>query len=292
MNWIFINLTSYAGGRELCGMLEAAEAAVFLCEQRKNRILTSVGWKRFSRPVTDAIYRGARKCNWIDAHGSAGVIAGTKVAQLRVQVAFAANAFCWDRVEPGVALDAASRGNKVEWETLMPLLGIQKLAGVEPSVCSIVIQTQDSISPSETWSILEDMLYRGLSSLSGFPEDLKVYGRRGDSAFADGGMNIVFRSRTHEPRYDRWPGRFLQPREWLGANKEVATAIARKMNLEMRLVCREGDGAGLAEIGLVYLGKLADDPECLRDAVPDSFVFFADPNKSETRSQATNLDRM
>jgi hypothetical protein len=142
MKWVFINFTSYAADKKLCALFEILEGFRDLCETCGERVMDSAGWNRVSRRVTKAIFMGRRKCNRMELRGAGGEIAGIAIEQLRGQVVVTANAFCWDWVEPEAAFEAYLDGDKRRWEILMPFLGIQKLLGVEPSVCLIAMKAR------------------------------------------------------------------------------------------------------------------------------------------------------
>lgn len=129
-----------------------------------------------------------------------------------------------DREE--VLTAASSRGGLDDFLSFKPLIRMQRLPVKEPAVLSVMFQTPNALSRSSLGECLERSL-RLIENQPGIPADIRIYATVAETPFIDGGMNIVFDTRSHCPDRSRWVGRFLQPRMLLGAPGEVCDIIAK-----------------------------------------------------------------
>lgn len=209
--------------------------------------------------MLEEVASGKLLCNVIDVSCKRCLIAPSlgPAIWVKAQIVWSAMAYCWDgsvSARPPLKLHSDAKRMKREqeqWQASILIDGIQSLRGSEPSVCSVswALMTPVTVSEARTGMI---EVAGGLLGAE-LPSDVRIYGNYGEDVYADGGMNIVFQSRTHDVDRLGWKERFLRPKPLLGARVSEIEALRKDLGIRGEQLLAGSVTASGEQIGFVFL---------------------------------------
>jgi hypothetical protein len=234
------------------GLVEASE-------RDKGRVLSKTGSRKLSVKLLDKIASGETRCNLVEALCKNCTIAPEfgVAPWVKVQIVWSATAFCWDALSapppaPRLSLNVTEMKREAEqWRSNIFIAGIQALNGIEPSICSVSWE----LSSARTVESAQEGIIQLIKTLwgSALPDDLRLYANYGKDVYADGAMNTVFQSRTHDETRTGWATRFLRPKPILGGRVDEIERLATSLGFHRREVLSECRTASGGEIGVLVL---------------------------------------